>query len=51
MKKKFPKGGVAGGEEARGTRCDDPFNQPDKEVPFVCMIVDMEADMLEGAQL
>ena len=42
---------MAGGEEARGTRCDDPFNQPDKEVPFVCMIVDMEADLLEGAQL
>ena len=38
---------MAGGEEARGTRCDDPFNQPDKEVPFVFIIVDMEADMLE----
>jgi len=24
-------GGVLGGEEPRGTRCDDPFNQPDSE--------------------
>jgi len=24
-------GGVGGGEEPRGTRCDDPFNQPDNE--------------------
>ena len=30
----LPKGGVGGGEEPRGTRCDDPFNQPDNEVMY-----------------